>query len=103
MLEVGDAAGEVPARGGEDRRLADLAAELIADPLLLRELRQPQRREIGRASCRERAEDAGAVAASRRRHTIYWRDWSSDVCSSDLPRWRVTRARGAGRRSLRHA
>src|SRR3712207_7564719 len=21
---------------------------------------------------------------SRRRHTIYWRDWSSDVCSSDL-------------------
>src|SRR3712207_7337034 len=23
--------------------------------------------------------------SSRRRHTIYWRDWSSDVCSSDLP------------------
>src|SRR3712207_8763413 len=23
--------------------------------------------------------------ASRRRHTRYWRDWSSDVCSSDLP------------------
>src|SRR5438445_5751204 len=22
--------------------------------------------------------------ASRRRHTSYWRDWSSDVCSSDL-------------------
>src|ERR1035437_5544601 len=22
---------------------------------------------------------------SRRRHTRYWRDWSSDVCSSDLP------------------
>src|SRR3712207_5718642 len=22
--------------------------------------------------------------SSRRRHTIYWRDWSSDVCSSDL-------------------
>src|SRR3712207_8180819 len=21
---------------------------------------------------------------SRRRHTRYWRDWSSDVCSSDL-------------------
>src|SRR5258707_5033245 len=21
----------------------------------------------------------------RRRHTRYWRDWSSDVCSSDLP------------------
>src|SRR5215203_7166348 len=27
--------------------------------------------------------------SSRRRHTRYWRDWSSDVCSSDLP------ARGA--------
>src|SRR3712207_7046799 len=24
--------------------------------------------------------------ASRRRHTRYWRDWSSDVCSSDLAR-----------------
>src|ERR1035437_10959239 len=24
--------------------------------------------------------------SSRRRHTRYWRDWSSDVCSSDL-RW----------------
>src|SRR5258707_12854345 len=32
---------------------------------------------------------AGAVCcafffSSRRRHTRYWRDWSSDVCSSDL-------------------
>src|SRR3712207_2385737 len=26
--------------------------------------------------------------SSRRRHTRYWRDWSSDVCSSDLAgRW----------------
>src|SRR5438445_214669 len=24
--------------------------------------------------------------SSRRRHTRYWRDWSSDVCSSDLYR-----------------
>src|SRR3712207_2762725 len=24
--------------------------------------------------------------SSRRRHTRYWRDWSSDVCSSDLKR-----------------
>src|SRR3712207_9456423 len=23
--------------------------------------------------------------SSRRRHTRYWRDWSSDVCSSDPP------------------
>src|SRR3712207_9238689 len=27
--------------------------------------------------------------SSRRRHTRYWRDWSSDVCSSDLLRRRV--------------
>src|SRR3712207_7229675 len=26
--------------------------------------------------------------SSRRRHTRYWRDWSSDVCSSDLRHWR---------------
>src|SRR5438445_13617777 len=26
--------------------------------------------------------------SSRRRHTRYWRDWSSDVCSSDLCRGR---------------
>src|SRR3712207_8172616 len=25
---------------------------------------------------------------SKRRHAIYWRDWSSDVCSSDLSRVR---------------
>src|SRR5258707_13397983 len=25
--------------------------------------------------------------SSRRRHTRYWRDWSSDVCSSDLLCW----------------
>src|SRR5215217_8917746 len=30
--------------------------------------------------------------SSRRRHTSYWRDWSSDVCSSDLA--------GAGHNSL---
>src|SRR3712207_8525077 len=30
--------------------------------------------------------DLGACLffSSRRRHTRYWRDWSSDVCSSDL-------------------
>src|SRR3712207_7501961 len=31
--------------------------------------------------------------SSRRRHTRYWRDWSSDVCSSDLER---PRAGGVG-------
>ena len=29
--------------------------------------------------------------SSRRRHTRYWRDWSSDVCSSDLIKTRVKR------------
>src|SRR3712207_7204578 len=29
----------------------------------------------------------GFVFSSRRRHTRYWRDWSSVVCSSDLPGW----------------
>src|SRR3712207_5323716 len=28
--------------------------------------------------------DAYVFFSSRRRHTRYWRDWSSDVCSSDL-------------------
>src|SRR3712207_8241377 len=28
--------------------------------------------------------DVNFVFSSRRRHTRYWRDWSSDVCSSDL-------------------
>src|ERR1035437_7781466 len=29
--------------------------------------------------------------SSRRRHTRYWRDWSSDVCSSDLGIWSRSR------------
>src|SRR3712207_8092398 len=38
--------------------------------------------------------------SSRRRHTRYWRDWSSDVCSSDLypegydlPDWVIEKAK----------
>src|SRR3712207_857161 len=31
--------------------------------------------------------------SSRRRHTRYWRDWSSDVCSSDLYSSPVLKAR----------
>src|SRR5690606_8879230 len=54
---------------------------------------QVERGEIGRASCREREKEA---KAARRRHTRFSRDWSSDVCSSDLiwgwwttsPRWK---------------
>src|SRR3712207_6627216 len=33
--------------------------------------------------------------SSRRRHTRYWRDWSSDVCSSDLFVSGVLRVRGS--------
>src|ERR1035437_1281022 len=33
--------------------------------------------------------------SSRRRHTRYWRDWSSDVCSSDLYPHHVGRPFGA--------
>src|SRR5438445_10311901 len=32
--------------------------------------------------------------SSRRRHTRYWRDWSSDVCSSDLMATWETRSTG---------
>src|SRR3712207_252079 len=35
------------------------------------------RHEVGAGSC--------VFFSSRRRHTRYWRDWSSAVCSSDLP------------------
>src|SRR3712207_7866877 len=48
--------------------------------------------------------------SSRRRHTRYWRDWSSDVCSSDLAadpggghrraRRRVSRGTAQERRTL---
>src|SRR5690625_4425991 len=40
--------------------------------------------QIGRASCRERVQITDVYGASRRRHTRWPRDWSSDVCSSDL-------------------
>src|SRR3712207_7868475 len=33
---------------------------------------------------KRRAEGSFFFFSSRRRHTRYWRDWSSDVCSSDL-------------------
>src|SRR5882757_2705473 len=35
--------------------------------------------------------------SSRRRHTRYWRDWSSDECSSDLGRAAAIAAPRAGR------
>src|SRR5699024_11332352 len=39
--------------------------------------------------------------ASRRRHTISKRDWSSDVCSSDLPQPPVGQAAAAQLRLIR--
>src|SRR5476651_1932637 len=41
--------------------------------------------------------------SSRRRHTRYWRDWSSDVCSSDLTKSHCPMKLSAlrGRRCLR--
>src|SRR3712207_6953363 len=39
--------------------------------------------------------------SSRRRHTRYWRDWSSDVCSSDLGGRRLLPVPAAGRPELR--
>src|SRR3712207_7196940 len=39
--------------------------------------------------------------SSRRRHTRYWRDWSSDVCSSDLGGDGMSEAWVLGQRALR--
>src|SRR3712207_9465318 len=41
--------------------------------------------------------------SSRRRHTRYWRDWSSDVCSSDLawPSATASATRSAARLPLK--
>src|SRR3712207_9236789 len=38
--------------------------------------------------------------SSRRRHTRYWRDWSSDVCSSDLKRKKYMTMKDGTRREL---
>src|SRR3712207_7509576 len=44
--------------------------------------------------------------SSRRRHTRYWRDWSSDVCSSDLDQLGLAREvavdRAGGQPRLAH-
>src|SRR3712207_7242089 len=39
--------------------------------------------------------------SSRRRHTRYWRDWSSDVCSSDLPACGVAALKGCATSDVR--
>src|SRR5947209_10099367 len=40
--------------------------------------------------------------SSRRRHTRYWRDWSSDVCSSDLAGHGTDAEGGGGARRRGH-
>src|SRR5690606_28616341 len=57
--------------------------------------------EIGRASCRERVEMPRGAVSSRRRHTRFSRDWSSDVCSSDLNRHGSSRMQNRHGSSLR--
>src|SRR6476620_6091302 len=62
------------ARRAVPSALVDVNAEPVPDEL-----------RVGRPAC-----DADFFFSSRRRHTSYWRDWSSDVCSSDLSeRWRT--------------
>src|ERR1035437_1977150 len=45
--------------------------------------------------CRFQGKRSDSVLSSRRRQTRYWRDWNSDVCSSDLSR-KETRSRQEG-------
>src|SRR6202022_4102553 len=40
--------------------------------------------ERQRANLCDLFDEVTVFFSSRRRHTRYWRDWSSDVCSSDL-------------------
>src|SRR3712207_8510128 len=49
-------------------------------------MREYAQRTADCAFAEERAgrSDIFVFFSSRRRHTRYWRDWSSDVCSSDL-------------------
>src|SRR3712207_773480 len=42
----------------------------------------------------------GGFFSSRRRHTRYWRDWSSDVCSSDLSAKRALQLAFAAARQM---
>src|SRR5438445_4289363 len=56
-------------------------------PLISRTCSSPRRSSTARAACSFwllLITDFFFFFSSRRRHTRYWRDWSSDVCSSDL-------------------
>src|SRR4029077_19733356 len=47
--------------------------------------------------------DIVCFCSSRRRHTIFKCDWSSDVCSSDLQRQRPTAAQGLVQQKVQRA
>src|SRR3712207_1274027 len=47
--------------------------------------------KCGKLTTERRAVERRFFLSSRRRHTRYWRDWSSDVCSSDLAEGRFGR------------
>ena len=48
------------------------------------EMKKARNMGKGWSEKKERKEVSVFFFSSRRRHTRYWRDWSSDVCSSDL-------------------
>src|SRR5439155_8094994 len=54
----------------------------------------------GCAGCAPRARHSSFFFSSRRRHTRWPRDWSSDVCSSDLPDRPLLVALGSSRTLL---
>src|SRR5207245_1539758 len=87
--QFGDPAAPTPVPAGAGVTTATLQNTLVApfNDLAAVERLFAAHTEIGRASCRERGAIAGSVEASRRRHTRCYRDWSSDVCSSDLVPW----------------
>src|SRR3712207_7705785 len=51
----------------------------------------------------KRLRDPFFFFSSRRRHTRYWRDWSSDVCSSDLRRRLLAHSASLGGSGVKEA
>src|SRR3712207_3259535 len=77
-----------PPKGHADRvaALRDAWLKTWADP--------DRQRELAATTFRFSPVSGQDFFSSRRRHTRYWRDWSSDVCSSDLPQRLVVGGQG---------